>query len=117
MKKIGQLIVLMAICILISSMFSCESQPKCENPEQGKAVLVAYRVSKHSHMWLLNPETGKVHDVGGVGGRREPNINLGDTINVSYCNGRILFDKYSYVKIPVNRKTRFIYLPGYDHLY
>ncbi len=97
---------------------SCsESVNKCDNPKDGKAVLVAYRVAKHSHLWFQNPETKRIYNIGSVGGRREPNINLGDTIKVQYCNTEIMFNRYEYVKQPVNRETRFICLNGFGGLY
>ena len=104
---------------LLAVFFSSCSQGvnKCENPTNGKAVLVAYRVAKHSHLWFQNPETKQVYDISGVGRRKEPNINLGDTINVQYCNGEIMLDRYKYVKQPNNRETRFIYLDGFGSLY
>lgn len=103
--------------MLVVVFYSCsQGVSKCENPKNGKAVLVAYRVAKHSHLWFQNPETKQIYDIGSVGGRREPNINLGDTISVQYCNGEIIFDRYSYVRQPYNRETRFIHLNGYDGL-
>jgi hypothetical protein len=108
-----------ALYVMLAVVLSSCSQSvsKCENPTNGKAVLVAYRVAKHSHLWFRNPETKRVYDIGGVGGRREPNIKLGDTINVQYCNGEIMFDRYKYVKQPNNRETRFIHLEGFGGLY
>lgn len=103
---------------LIIAFSSCrEPIKKCENPKKGKAILVAYRVAKHTHLWFQNIETKYVYDVGGVGGRREPNISLGDTINIQYCGNSIIFNKYDYVKIPINRDTRFRYLKGFKYLY
>ena len=98
--------------------FSCSQDVNnCVNPTNGKVVLVAYRVAKSSHLWFQNTETKQVYDIGGVGGRREPIIKLGDTINVQYCNGEIMFNKYQYVKEPNNRETRFIHLVGFNNLY
>ena len=108
-----------ALYAMLTVVFSSCSQgvSKCENPKIGKAVLVAYRVAKHSHLWLQNPETKQIYDIGDLGGRREPKINLGDTISVQYCNGEIMFDRYSYVIEPYNRETRFIYFNGFGGLY
>ena len=86
----------------------------CQNPTNGKAVLVAYKVAKHSRLWLQNPNTKQIYNIG-IGKKREPNINLGDTINVQYCNGEIIIDKYKYVK-KENRERRFIHLNGFDYL-
>lgn len=106
------------IIIIFLFLLNCEALKKeCVNPIKGEAILVAYRVSKHSHLWFENPKTGKVYDIGGVGGRREPSINLGDSINVYYCESEIVFDKDKYVQEPFNRETRFIYLNGYRYLY
>lgn len=107
-----------AYVLLAVVFYSCSQRVReCESPKNGKAVLVAYRVAKHSHLWFQNTETKQIYDIGGVGGRREPNINLGDTISVKYCNGDIMFDRYSYVRQPYNRETRFIHLNGYSGLY
>lgn len=107
------------IYMMLAVFFSSCSQrvDECKNPKNGKAVLVAYRVAKHSHLWFQNPKNKQIYDIRSVGGRREPNINLGDTIHVQYCNGEIMFDRYSYVRQPYNRKTRFTYLNGYGNLY
>lgn len=112
-------IVAIAVYAMLAAVFpSCSGGvSKRENPKSGKAVLVAYRVSRHSHLWFQNPETKQIYDIDGLGGRREPNINLGDTIPVQYCKGEIVFDRYSYVRQPYNEKTRFIYLDGYGYLY
>ena len=109
-------IVLYAMLAVVFCSYS-QGVSKCENPKDGKAVLVAYRVAKHSHLWFKNPETKQIYDIGNIGGRREPKINLGDTISVKYCNGEIMLDRYSYVRQPYNRETRFIHLNGYGGLY
>ena len=116
--KISTVAAIAVYAMLAVVFYSCsQGVSECKNPKNGKAVLVAYRVAKHSHLWLQNPETKQIYDIGGVGGRREPNINLGDTILVQYCNGEIMFDRYSYVREPHNRETRFIYLDGFGSLY
>src|SRR5574343_183861 len=104
MAKIIRLVLWFSICFCSSCSLG---EVKCENAKDGKAVLIAYRVAKHSHLWFQNPETKIIYDIGGVGGRREPNINLGDTISVQYCDDKIIFDKYSYVREPYNRETRY----------
>lgn len=97
---------------------SCaQKQVECSNPIKGKAILVAYKVAKHSNMWLLNPATNTVYNINSLGGRREPNIKITDTINVEYCNDEILFDKYQYVRYPENTTSRFIYYKNYSYLY
>lgn len=109
---------LMTYTILTLFIYSCSpTSNKCENQTSGKAILVAYRVYKHSHMWFQNPETKQIYDINALGGRREPTISLGDTINVYYCDNQIIFNKYDYVKIPANRSIRFIYLNGFSHLH
>jgi hypothetical protein len=107
------------IFIFSLSLFSscAESLKRCDQPQDGKAVLVAYRVAKSTHLWFQDPTTDTIYDINGVGGRREPNISLGDTIKVQYCDGRIVFNRYNYVKQPVNRKTRYKSLKGYEGLY
>jgi hypothetical protein len=115
---INTLAAITVYVMLAVVFFSCSNHVSdCNNPTNGKAVLVAYRVAKHSHLWFQNPKTKKVYDIGGVGGRREPNINLGDAINVQYCNGEIMLDRYRYVKQANNLKTRFIHLDGFGGLY
>lgn len=109
---------LLILLILFSSCTNNVKPPiKCKNSIKGKAVLIAYRVSKHSHLWFQNPITKQIYDISGVGGRRKPNISLGDTINVEYCNNKIIFNKYKYVKKPFNGETRFIYLTQFNNHY
>lgn len=115
MKK---LYIIVFYSILAIFIISCSNiKNKCKNPINGKAVLVAYRVSKHSHLWFQNTETKQIYDISSVGGRIEPNINLGDTILVQYCNNEIIFNRYDYVKVPINRETRFIYLNEFSYIY
>jgi len=95
---------------LLSFVFACSPNVKeCKNRVKGTAILTHYRIAKHSHMWFKNPKTGIVYDVGALGGRREPNIKIGTEINVDYCDGEIIFDRYKYVKQPTNRTTRYVY--------
>jgi len=109
-----RLIILLSVLFL----FSCQSKPRvCKELKEGEAVLIAYRVAKHSHMWFLDPVTNTVYDIDGIGGRREPTIKLGQSIQVQYCDGDIIFDKYSYAVYPENADTRFIYMKGYQNLY
>lgn len=117
--KKGRSTRLPILILLISlTLASCVGYPtKCENPIDGKAVLVAYRVAKHSHIWLKDPRTNIIYDIGGLGGRREPNINLGDTINVQYCNKYMMENQYDLVQEPNDRTTRYISLNGYENLY
>jgi len=108
----------MKIFIVIFLVFisSCQSNT-CEQFSTGKAVLVAYRIATSSHLWLEDAITHKIYDIQGLGGRREPLIELGDTVNVQFCNGRVYFDGYNYVEYPKNSETRFICLPGYEYIY
>lgn len=99
------------LIISTSLLMSCISKvTECKNPIEGEAIFVAYRVAKHSHMWFQNTKTGQIYDIDGLGGRREPNISLGTIIDVKYCDGTILFDKYKYIREPYNRETRFVIL-------
>jgi len=79
-------IYLFLLCIIL---VGCCSQTDINRADikNGKATLVAYRVAKHSHMWLKIKETNTIHDISGLGGRRIPTINLGDTIDVKYYIG------------------------------
>ena len=116
--KVNSVLNIVKFVLIMSFLPSCsQKENTCTNPIQGKAVLVAYRVSKHSHMWFQNPGTKQIYDISGVGGRREPVINLGEAIPVKYCGEDIIFDKYFYVREPYNRETRFICLKGYEYLY
>jgi hypothetical protein len=117
MKKLKINITVIAVYAMLVVCLSSCSMNKCENTTNGKAVLVAYKVAKHSHLWFQNPENKQLYYISSVGGRREPNINLGDTIYVQYCDGEILFDKYQYVKRPDNRKKRFTHLDGFEYLH
>ena len=98
MKEINKKTYTMRLTILLVSLLflsSCKNKPRvCKELKEGEAVLVAYRVAKHSHMWFLNPATNTIYDIDGLGGRREPTIKLGQSIDVQYCDGDIIFDKY-----------------------
>lgn len=104
------------IAFLVCLFASCSSKPDCVSPIQGKAVLVAYRIGKHSEMWLRNPATGTVFNIKDIGGRRAPTIDLNDTINVQYCHNDIIFNKSKYVVV-TNESNTFVWLKGYDTLY
>lgn len=104
--------------IAISLLMSCVApSPECKNPIEGKAIFVAYRVAKHSHMWFQNTKTGQIYDIDGLGGRREPNISLGTIINVTYCDNEIIFNKDQYIR-ETDRETIFVPLSQkYSDLY
>jgi hypothetical protein len=111
--------------IVFIFLFGCEEQSKemepwhykpCYTFESGKAVLVAYKVAAHSHIWFQDPKTKRIFHEGTLGGRKEPTVSLGDTINVHYCDGTLMFDKNLYVKSPMDRSSRFKCLGGYYHL-
>lgn len=104
------------LALLGFMVMSCEPKRTNEcDSYKGKAVLVAYRVAKHSHMWLENPANGQVYDIGSLGGRRIPNIELGDTIDVEYCKcvEPINFDSHKYVNHAGGMSTHRKALPGY----
>jgi len=109
--------IILCLGLGLTSCADNSSSATCTNPTKGKARLVAYRVAKHSHLWFENVETKKIYDISGVGGRREPSISLGSSIPVEYCLGDIHLDRATFVKVPVNRDTRFVALPGYEYLY
>ena len=103
------------LCLVF--IVSCNKHEKCTDHKNSKCVLVAYRVAKHSHMWLKRIDTGLIYDISGLGGRRIPIINLGDTINVEFCKNEIIFDGSGYSVYPQNSQTRFIHMDGYSDLY
>lgn len=84
---------------------------------KGKVVLVAYKISKHSKYWVKNVKNNDIYELGGLGGRREPIISLGDTIDVTFCYVKptINIDKKSYVK-KTNNNSTFKSLNGYEKL-
>ena len=61
MNKI--IIILTAFLLL-----SCNGRKNCDKPVVSKGMLVAYRVAKHSHLWLRDINTDSIYDVGGLGG-------------------------------------------------
>ncbi len=80
---------------------------------EGTATLIGYKVSKHSHMLFYLNETGTTHDIGGMGGRREPSIKLNSTIKVKYCVGKdgritLLVKGRNYAKYPKDRTSRSV---------
>lgn len=103
--------------LLIISAFlllSCNGRKTCDKPVSSKGMLVAYRVAKHSHLWLRDINTGSIYDVGGLGGRREPVMALGDVIDIKVCGNEVVSDVP--VRYPDNSDTRFVFLSGYKHL-
>ena len=103
--------------LLIISAFlllSCNGRKTCDNPVKGRAMLVAYRVAKHSHVWLQDVKTDSIYEVSGLGGRREPIAKLGDVIDVTYCGNEIVSEIP--VQYPDNTDTRFVFLTGYNYL-
>lgn len=104
------------LCLVF--IVSCNKHEKCTDHKKSKCVLVAYRVAKHSHFWLKRLDTGLYHNVGGLGGRRIPIMNLGDTIIVEFCKNEIIIDGSDYSVYPQNTQTRFVCIEGqgYDQL-
>lgn len=104
-------ILLMLIAIL---SFGC-AEPTCEKPVNGKAVIVAFKVAKHSRVWLKNPQTNLIDRVS-LGKRKQVIYNMGDTIDVLYCGDRTLIDRDRLVRRADNTTTRFESLQGYENL-
>lgn len=107
-------IIVALIVLFITLRFTwCREYPEPEkvacSSTSRTVVLVAYKVAKHSHMWLKDVRTSIVWDISGLGGRREPVMNLGDTIVVQFCGDELL-DTYKYVKEPVDRTSRYVSL-------
>ena len=109
MRKIIALIVLSLLVL------SCSKNRTCDKPVSSKGILVAYRVAKHSHLWLRDINTDSIYDVGGLGGRREPVMALGDVIDIKVCGNEVVSDVP--VRYPDNTDTRFVFLSGYKRLY
>ncbi len=106
---------LFVICCTL--LFSCTSTPEnvsnsYSNIKQGHAVLIGYKVAKHSHVAFKLIETNTTHDIDGMGGRREPNMKLFDTVIVNYCikDGYvvILHDGSEFAKEPLNINSRIV---------
>ncbi len=101
-----------AIIILTLILASCK--PECKVTKQGTAKLVGYKVAKSSHMCFQLMETGTNHDIGQMGGRREPNIAIGTTVKCSYvldtCSFYIdiLLDPYHFAKEPNDGTARTV---------
>ncbi len=105
MKKI---VLVIALSFLV---LSCSKRTNCDKPVVSKGMLVAYRVAKHSHLWLRDINTDSIYDVGGLGGRREPVMALGDVIDIKVCGNEVVSDVP--VRYPDNTDTRFVFLSGY----
>ena len=114
-------LMLLASVITATSLGCSPQDPtsNCSVVSEGPARLVAYRVAKHSRLWLENTQTGKIQEFSGLGGRRIPTIDLGQTITVKYCGEKMYVNLDPYVTYPTNKdsSTKFVPLPGYEHLY
>ena len=104
--------------LMAFALMSCEPSVKNSELINGTAILIGYKVAKHSHMYIMIEETGTTHDIGSLGGRREPVMSLGDRFPIQYyiIGSRIIpyFNRYKYVKDPTNRNSRKVTLPGYE---
>lgn len=100
------------------TLMSCTSFPQNDELKNGTAVLIGYKVAKHSRMYIMVKETGTTHRITGLGGRREPIMALGDEFPIQYyIRGNMIipyFDRYKYVRYPTNRKLRKVTLQGYE---
>lgn len=99
------------------ALMSCEPSFNKDELKNGTAVLIGYKIAKHSHMYIMIEQTGTVHDISFLGGRREPIMSLGDKFPIQYYvrGNRIIpyFDKCKYVKRP-NTTSRKIVMHGYE---
>lgn len=106
--------IILALIVLSLLVLSCSKSVTCDNPVSSKGMLVAYRVAKHSHLWLKDINTGSIYEVSGLGGRREPVMALGDVIDIKICGNEVVSEIP--VRYPDNTDTRFVFLTGYIYL-
>jgi hypothetical protein len=83
--------ILLLIFILTSCINNCDEI-------YSQARLISYKVDKSSTFWFEDVNTHNKYFVNDFGGRYEPTINLGDTIDVKYCSNKIIIDKDKYSK-------------------
>lgn len=111
----------MMILVMTFALMSYEPYFNKDELKNGTAVLIGYKIAKYSHMYIMIEETGTLHDIGSLGGRREPIMSLGDRFPIQYYvrGNRIIpyFDKYKYVKRPHNTTSRKIMMHGYEKCY
>ena len=114
-RKLNCMKNILFLLILLTSCVSNENY--CE--KKGTAILVGYKVAKHSHIFIKILETNTVHEIGGMGGRREPNIALGTKFVVKYRinnKGNVypLLNASDYAKQPIDRTSRYVMMTGYE---
>lgn len=109
-------------CFFLISCDNGINSASCkDNVVIGTAVLVGYKVSKHSRLYVFDPETHKIHTLHSLGGRREPSLKIGESFDVQYCglNKEYLYIdrdrlRTTYVRVPEDKKSRTVMLPGYN---
>ena len=109
-------------CLLVVFQFSsCEPDCSEKDIRQGTATLIGYKVAKHSRLYIRIDETGTIHKITSLGGRREPTLSLGDKFPIQYYyRGNTVvprFNKFNYVRYPKNRRTRTVMLDEYKDFY
>lgn len=110
--------ILLFVFALLGMCFTSCDNMKYEE-KTGTAMLIGYKVAKHSHIFIKVMETNTIHELGGMGGRREPNIPLGTKFKIRYrvyADGHVrpMVDAYQFGKYPENRRRRYVMLSGYE---
>jgi|SRR3989338_2093199 len=108
------------IALLLSSCTEQHSSQMRDGADSthGTVVLVAYKIGSLSRIWLLNTEKNETYNIG-VSGWREPAVPLGTEINVTYSEGKMIFDAEAIMRPadPSIRRPHFWYLKGHRNLW
>lgn len=115
MRKFINIFYLFLVSILLASCMDVEEK----DWKDGTATLVGYKVSKHSHIFIKVNETNTLHDISGLGRRREPIIPLGDKFPIKYYvspNGHVYIHKgyiRNQVRRPLSHKYGYFFFSNY----
>ena len=115
MNKFIKVFYLFLVSILLTSCVAVEEK----DWKDGTATLIGYKVSKHNHIFIKVNETNTLHDIDGLGRRREPIIPLGGKFHIKYYvspNGHVYVHRgyiRNQVRRPIEYKYGYFFLPNY----
>lgn len=105
------------LIVILFSLSACNKESK--ELYKGDVVLVAYEINHPSRIWVKEINSDKVHEIIISKYRREPDINLKDTIEITFFKDTCIKVSCENIfnKIPNDSINKIVSLENYYKVY